>query len=314
VRIAIVGTGAMGSVYAGLLAAAGNDVVAIDHNLKHVQAITNNGLRVEGFSGDRIVRLHAVSDPMSAGGSCDLVIIATKADDVAEAAASLSPLLGAETPVLTIQNGLGSAERLAEVIGSERVLIGVAGGFGASLRGAGHVHHNGMELIRLGEMHGGGSARLSRIEALWREAGFNVRGYDDIQQLIWEKFVCNVAFSGPCALMNLSIGQVMNDAQAWRVAMACGLEAHAVGTALGVRFGFTDPTSYIRTFGQAIPDAKPSLLLDHLARRRSEINAINGMVPLLARKQGLPSPVNDVVVDLIRGRESGFPNRPEGAW
>ncbi len=313
-RIAIVGTGAMGSVYAGLLAAAGNDVVAIDHNLKHVEAIASNGLRVEGCSGDRVVQLHAVSDPLAAGGGCDLVIIATKADHVAEAAASLAPLLGPETPVLTIQNGLGSAEQLAEVIGAERVLIGVAGGFGASLRGAGHVHHNGMELIRLGEMHGGSSARLSRVEAVWRDAGFNVRSYDDIQQLVWEKFICNVAFSGPCALMNLRIGEVIADAQAWRVAMACGLEAHRVGTALDVRFGFTDPASYIRTFGLAIPDARPSLLLDHLAGRRSEINAINGMVPLLARKLGLQSPVNDVVVDLIKGRESGFDSRSEVAW
>jgi 2-dehydropantoate 2-reductase len=313
VRIAIVGTGAMGSVYAGLLAAAGNEVIAIDRDHQHIAAIASNGLRVEGVSGDRVVRLRAVSDTEQVGGACDLVIVATKAGDVTEAAAELPPLLGADTPVLTIQNGLGSAERLAAVIDPARILIGVAGGFGASLRGPGHVHHNGMELIRLGELHGGHSARLAGIEGVWRDAGFTARGYDDIHQLIWEKFICNVTFSGPCALMHRTIGGVMSDPQAWRVALSCGLEAHAVGTALGVRFGFNDPGAYITHFGQAIPDARPSMLLDHLAGRRSEIDAINGMVPALARKLKLPSPVNDVVVDLIKGREAGFEGRRAGA-
>jgi len=306
VRIAIVGTGAMGSVYAGLLATAGNEVIAIDRDHQHIAAINRDGLRVEGVSGDRVVRLRAVSDPQQAGGACDLVIVATKAGNVTEAAAGLTPLLGPDTPVLTIQNGLGSAERLAASIDPARILVGVAGGFGASLRGPGHVHHNGMELIRLGELGGGHSRRLAALVGVWRDAGFTARGYDDIHQLIWEKFICNVTFSGPCALMNRSIGGVMSDPSAWRVALACGLEAYTVGAALGVRFGFDDAGKYITHFGQAIPHARPSMLLDHLAGRRSEIDAINGMVPVLARRLKLPSPVNDVVVDLIRGREAGF--------
>ena len=108
-KIAVVGAGAMGSVYAGLLAAAGNEVWAIDTWKEHIDAIRAGGLRVEGASGDRTVRLDATTNA-SEPGPCDLVIIATKADGVASAAASIGPLLHADTLVLTIQNGLGAAE------------------------------------------------------------------------------------------------------------------------------------------------------------------------------------------------------------
>ena len=165
-KIAIVGTGAMGSVYAGLLADAGHEVWAIDAWKEHVDAINTKGLTVEGASGNRTVHLNATTDSAQAG-PCDLVIIATKAADVEAAARSVAPLLKAGTPVLTIQNGLGSADKVADIVGAERVLIGVVGGFGASLKGPGHAHHNGMEFLRLGEMRGGVSSRLRP----WRKPG-----------------------------------------------------------------------------------------------------------------------------------------------
>ena len=305
-RIAVVGAGAMGSVYAGLLASAGNEIWALDTWREHVNAIRRQGLRVEGASGDRRVSLHATTDPGEVG-PCDLVVVATKAADVAGAAAGLEPLLGPDTAVLTIQNGLGSAERIAAVVDAERILIGVAGGFGASMQGPGHVHHNGMELLRLGEMGGGMSPRLARIESVWREAGFNVRSFSDIHQLVWEKFICNVTFSGPCAVTGRTIGELMAEPHAWRVALSCGLEAHAVGEAKGVNFSFDDAASYITGFGRTIPDARPSMLLDHLAHRPSEIDAINGMVPVLGAESGVATPVNQVIVDLIRAREAEFP-------
>ena len=109
-RIAIVGAGAMGSVYAGLLGGAGHEVWAVDPWLEHVEAIRERGLRVEGASGDRLVRVHATSDPTDVG-TVDLVVIATKAMDVRGAAESAGALLGRETVVLPIQNGLGPQMR-----------------------------------------------------------------------------------------------------------------------------------------------------------------------------------------------------------
>src|SRR3546814_21156731 len=96
--------------------------------------------------------------------------------------------------IVTIQNGLGAAERIARSIDPKNVVIGVAGGFGASVRGPGHVHHNGMELIRLGEMTGPVTPRLEKVAKVWNDAGFRVKAFDDIDQLVWEKFVCNVTY------------------------------------------------------------------------------------------------------------------------
>ena len=153
-KIAIIGAGAMGSIYAGLLADNGkHDVWAIDTWAAHVDAINANGLRVEGKSGDRTVRVNATTEAGDVRDA-DLVIIATKDDGCVAAAKAALAVAKAEAPILTIQNGLGSADKVAAVIGSKRIMMGVVGGFGASMLGPGHAHHNGMEFVRLGEMDG----------------------------------------------------------------------------------------------------------------------------------------------------------------
>ena len=304
-KIAVVGTGAMGSVYAGLLASAGNEVWAVDTRRPHIDAIREHGLRIEGASGDRTVRLHATTET-SEPGPCDLVIIATKASGVASAAASIKLLLRPDTLVLTIQNGLGAAERICRHLPPDNVLIGVAGGFGASLRGPGHAHHNGMELVRLGELGGGITDRLERVAEVWRDAGFNVRCFDDIEQLVWEKFVCNVTYSGSCTVFERTIAEVQADEHAWKVASHCGAEAYAAGVAKGVRFSFDDPVAHVRAFGEGIPNSRPSMLQDHMARRPSEIDAINGMVPVIAREVGTAAPYNEVVTAIVKAKETSF--------
>ena len=310
-KIAVVGAGAMGSVYAGLLASAGNEVWAIDTWREHIDAIRESGLRIEGASGDRTVRLDATTDT-SEPGPCDLVIIATKADGVASAAASIGPLLGDDTLVLTIQNGLGAAERICRHLPPDNVLLGVAGGFGASIRGPGHAHHNGMELIRLGELGGGITERLERIGGVWRDAGFNVRCFDDINQLVWEKFVCNVTYSGSCTVFECTIAGVQGNEHAWQVASNCAAEAYAAGVARGVRFSFDDPVAHVREFGRKIPHSRPSMLQDYLAKRPSEIDAINGMVPVVAREVGTAAPWNEVVTAIVKAKEraNGLEPRP----
>ena len=308
-KIGIVGAGAMGCVYAALMADAGNEVWAIDTWQAHVDAIAANGLRLEGASGDRTVALGATTDPATVG-PCDLVIIATKAAQVEAAATGARSLLGPETAVLTIQNGLGSAAKVARVLGEQRVIIGVVGGFGASIKAPGHAHHNGMELVRLGESSGAVTPRLERIAALWRGAGFTVKCFDDIDQLVWEKLICNVCYSGTATLTGLTVGEIMTDADAWPIASGCATEAYRVARAKGVRLDFDDPVAYVRDFGAKIPGARPSMLLDHLAGRRSEIDAINGAIPPEALALGLEAPYNTLVSALVRAKETGF-RRPQ---
>lgn len=305
-KVAIVGTGAMGSVYATLLADAGNEVWAIDQWQDHVDAINSNGLRLEGFSGDRTVKTIKASSTPDDAGICDLIIIATKAANVEDAAKSIGAIIGEHTMVLAIQNGLGSGARIANHISRKHILLGVAQAFGASMKGPGHAHHNGMDQMRIGEMTGGNTARLSSVVDMWQGAGFNTEGYEDINRVIWEKFVCNVTLSAPCTIFNRTVIEMMNDPNAWSISLNCAKEAFAAGRALGVAFSFDDPVAYVTAYAEKVPNARPSMLLDHLDRRHSEINVINGMVPVVAAEAGTAAPYNEIVSAIVRARESEF--------
>lgn len=301
-KIAVVGCGAMGSVYAALLGAAGHEVWAIDAWREHVDAMREHGLRLEGASGDRTVRVNATTQAADAG-TCDLVIIATKIMHVEQAALSARSLLGPDTLVLSIQNGLGGPDVTARILGRERVLVGVVGGFGASMKGPGHAHHNGWELVRLGEFAAPVTPRLEAVAEVWRSGGFKVKCFDDIDQLVWEKLICNVTFSGPCAVMDRTIAQVIDDADAWSVAAHCAREAFRVGKAKGVRLDIEEPEDYVRAFGSKIPNARPSVLLDHLAGRVSEIDAINGAIVRVGTELGVDTPCNATITALVRAKE-----------
>jgi 2-dehydropantoate 2-reductase len=181
--------------------------------------------------------------------------------------------------------------------------VGVVGGFGASMKGPGHAHHNGMELVRLGEFGGPITPRLETVADLWRGAGFRVKVFDDIAQLVWEKLICNCAYSGPCGLTDHTIGEVMQDRDLARVSASCAREAFDVARKKGVRLGFDDPIAYVRDFGSKIPNARPSVLLDLMARRKSEIEVINGSIPRVGAEVGVSAPVNDALTALVLDKE-----------
>ena len=307
----------MGSVYAALLASAGNEVLVVDRWAAHVEAIRAQGLRVEGASGERTVALSAHTTPPDE--AVEMVVIAVKAYDVGAAAASAAALMGPETVAITIQNGLGSADVVAETLGAAklgagRLMVGIAGGFGASFRGPGHVHHNGMEVIRMGaylsaHLSAPGRLPFERVEeavAVWRAAGFRAEAARDIAVMQWEKLICNVAYSAPCTLTGLTIGQVMDDPDIGPVSRAAASEAWSVARARGVAITVEDPVAHVRAFGAKIPNAKPSLLLDYEAGRRGEIDVINGAIPREAAKAESEAPVNATLTRLVRFRERGF--------
>jgi 2-dehydropantoate 2-reductase len=310
-KIAILGVGAMGSVYAALLASGGHEVIAIDVWKDHVDAINTKGLRVEGASGDRTVRLKATTNALDVKDA-DLVIIATKDDGVDAAAKSALAIAKPDAPILTIQNGLGSADKVAAVVGSKRIMIGVVGGFGASMRGPGHAHHNGMEFLRLGEMNGGMTPRLEHVKATWESGGFKVLTFDDIHKMIWEKLICNCTYSGPCAMTGLTVAQVQASPSAWSIAAACASEAFHVARAKGIALDFDDPIAYVWRFGQKIPGARPSMLLDHMAGRPAEVDNINGAIPREGARLGIATPVNSMIVALLKAKESGFAAKTKG--
>ncbi|BCO54122.1 2-dehydropantoate 2-reductase [Mycobacterium paraintracellulare] len=291
----------MGSIYAARLATAGNDVLAIDRHEPSIERISRDGLRVTGPGYDRVVPLRASTtapdEPM------DLIVLAVKAADVTVGARQALPMLGPATPVLTIQNGLGSAETVAGIVGAERVAVGIASGFGASRVAPGHVHHNAMRAMRFGAHSSLPHATVETIARAWTDAGFDAAAVTDIAAMQWEKLICNAAYSAPCALTGMTVGQVMDDPEMAPVSRAAATEAWTVARASGIAVAVTDPVAHVRAFGAQMPDAKPSALLDHEARRVSEIDVINGAVPRQGARVGVAAPVNATLTALIKAIE-----------
>lgn len=300
-KIAVVGCGAMGSVYAALLGASGNEVIALDRWQAHVQAINAQGLRLEGPWGDRTVPIRAMA--VAPEEHVGLVILAVKAADVAAAAAQALPLIGPDTIVLTIQNGIGSAEAAAEVVGKDRMAVGIASAFGASLKGPGHGHHNAMQALRFGAYAALAFDRIDAVAKVWEASGFDAKAVQDIAAMQWEKLICNAAYSAPCALTGMTVGQLMDDPEMGAVSRAAATEAWTVAKALGVHISVTDPVAHARAFGARVHAAKPSALQDHEAGRISEIDIINGAVPRFGGKLGIGTPVNSTLVSLVKVKE-----------
>lgn len=300
-KIAVVGCGAMGSVYASLLAQAGNEVLVVDRWQAHVDAINRHGLRLEGPGGDRTVPVRAMVDAPQE--PVELVILAVKAADVARAAANALPLIGSGTCVLTIQNGIGSADTVAAVVGEDRLMVGVASAFGASLQGPGHARHNAMQMLRFGAFSTLAADRVTAVAQVWTAAGFAARAERDIAAIQWEKLICNAAYSAPCALTGMTVGAVMDDEYMGQVSRAAATEAWQVAKALGVKITVEDPIAHARAFGVQVFKAKPSALQDHEAGRASEIDIINGAVPRYGARVGVATPVNSTLVSLVKARE-----------
>ena len=142
---------------------------------------------------------------------------------------------------------------------------------------------------------------------IWESSGFKVTLFEDVQRMVWEKLIMNVTFSGTTWATGLTIGEVMADPNAWGVALGCAKEAIAVADAIGVKMEVGNPIEHIKKLGSTIPNARPSMLLDYNAGRRGEVDAINGSIPRLGKQCGVPTPVNETVVGIIKAREAGFP-------
>jgi 2-dehydropantoate 2-reductase len=189
---------------------------------------------------------------------------------------------------------------------ADNVLLGVAQGFGASMKGPGHAHHNNMSMIRIGEMNGGITPRLNNLVKIWCEAGFNAKAFEDIEQLIWEKFICNVAWSGSCSVFRKTLGQVMDNEHMFNIAKGCAIEARQMGDLKKVNFTFDDTVEYITEFGKKLLNSKPSMLQDLEANRLSEVDAINGMVVTLGKELGIETPYNTAVSSIIKAQEAEY--------
>ena len=300
-RICVIGAGAMGSIYGGLLAHSGEDVTLIDTWREHVGAIARGGLRLEGIGDALTVKVAAATE--AAGDRLfDLALIQTDTNNTAAAAATAGRVLTPDGFAVTLQNGIGNLEILCAALGAARVAGGLTYHSGA-VRGPGHVAHTHAGPTWLGELDGRGSARIADLAARLAKAGFTPHVVDNIVGTIWSKFIHNCAVNPVCAASGLRVGEIPRTPAADALQTRIIAEALEVVAAKGVALADADPMATIKAFCRKKFN-KPSMLQHMEASRRTEIDALNGALVREGRALGLATPYNQAVVWIIEAMQS----------
>ncbi|HEX6945557.1 MAG TPA: ketopantoate reductase family protein [Casimicrobiaceae bacterium] len=302
-RICFLGAGALGSAIGGSLAEGGADVVLVDAWPEHVTAINQDGLTLREGGADRKVKIRATTRAADLG-PVDLVVVLVKSFHTREAMEGARGLLAPDTVVMSLQNGLGHEEILAEVAGRNRVVAGKTYTGGVVL-GPGHVIAGvkGKETI-IGELDGSASERLLRIAATFRAAGLDVRVSDDIVGTMWDKLLINVATGALAGITRLPYGALYAVPEVEACALEAVAEAMAVARASGVKLSWTDPRGpWLKAKEGLPPEFKTSLLQSLEKRSRTEIDFINGSVVRWGERCGVATPVNRTLVACVKGIE-----------
>jgi 2-dehydropantoate 2-reductase len=306
-RIAIVGTGGIGAPLGASLSTAGQDVSFLARG-EHLTAMRANGLRVEGDRGKTVVRPVQATDDPAAIGPVDLVLFCVKLWDVETTGEQIHPLIGAETVVIPLQNGIDASERLSPILGASHVLGGVARVSG-SIVAPGVVRQTGTHHgIVFGELDGQITPRAKRIRDICRTAGIDAVLSDDIQRDRWEKFIGLVAISGLCALTRRPIGDLRDDPDIAPLIDNAMQEVVEVGRSCGMLFApnVLDPArAMIRG---APPYAIPSMAIDLRAGNRLELPWLAGRVVQLGATHDVPTPVNRVIYAALKLYANGTPS------
>ncbi len=302
-KIAVLGAGALGCAIGGSLAEAGNDVVLINRNPAHVDAIRAHGLRMRGPAGERCVAVRAERD--CAGlAPAELVIVLVKSFHTQEAIRAATPLIGPDTVVLSLQNGLGHEDILAEAVGRERVVAGKTY-VGGVMLAPGHIISGteGKETL-IGELDGSDSPRIRRIAATFEAAGLRTTVSTNIMGTIWDKLLINVATGAVSSITGLPYGPLYAIAEIEAAAVAAVQEAMDVARASGVPLSYTDPKAPWAKAAAGLPeDFKTSMLQSLEKGSITEIDFINGAVVRWGQRCGVPTPVNATLVACVKGIE-----------
>jgi 2-dehydropantoate 2-reductase len=308
-KVAIVGAGAMGSIFGVRFALAGHDVLMIDRDEPRVAAIGANGLSVEAPDGMLFARPTA-STRIADIAQSDVAVVLVDSGATIPVASGLSAHLPARAPVLTLQNGIGNVEALAEALGGERVIAGSTYNSAAVVE-PGLVRHTNIGATTIGTINGKASPALGLVEDLMRSTNLPLVVSDAVIGDIWMKFVLNAAINPVCAITGLRPGEVARTDSALALMVRLLDEIIAVVDAAGVRLPTADPRADVIDHAYERYN-KPSML-QHLEQgRRTEIDALNGALIQLANRHGLPCPFNEAVLLIVKSLEAGSQARRDG--
>lgn len=303
-RICILGAGALGCAIGAGLAEGGADVTLVNRNAAHVDAINADGLRLRDHDGERRVRIKAATSAALVG-PVDLIILLVKSFHTREAMEGAGPLLAPHTLVLSLQNGLGHEDILAEYVGRERVLAGKTY-VGGTLLGPGRIIYGarGKETV-IGELDGRVTDRVRTIAREFERAGMPVEISDNIMGTIWDKLLINVATGAVTAISRMPYGDLYGCGPLEAVGVAAVREAMEIAHASGVRLSLGDPFEAWRKAGAGLPaDFRTSMLQSLDKGSVTEIGFVNGAVVDRGARLGIATPVNSTLVACVRGIEA----------
>lgn len=303
-KIAIVGPGAMGCLFAAYLSKSKEEVWLLDKNKDKALKIKKQGIIIEGTNGNWVAEVKASSDVKEIG-QADLVILGVKSYHTKEAIVSAKFLIGERTKVLTLQNGIGNVEIIGEIVGSEKVIGGVTNQ-GATLINTGHIKHNGKGETIIGRIDGTIPVEMRGIREVFNKVGLETRISRDIKSLLWSKLIINVGINALTALTQLPNGKLVEFEGTKRILREAVLEAVRIAKRKKIKLIYEDPLAKVEAVCEATSANISSMLQDILRKKQTEIDYINGVIVRLGQELGIAVPVNSTLVDLIKTIESCY--------
>ena len=304
ISVAIVGPGAMGGLFGALLAESGVEVRLVGRRPEQAAAINDHGLRIERAGVVRSVQAPAFIDPGEAGPA-DLVLIFVKSGQTRAAAESAGRIVAPGGAVLTLQNGLGNAEIIAEVVGQATILAGTTAQ-GTTVLGPGQVRHAGVGPTVLGPWQSDDMASADRVRDLFERAGIPTETVRDVATVLWNKLIVNVGINAVTALTGVRNGQLLDLASTRDLCRAAVEEAVAVARAVGIAVR-EDALEHVFQVAEATAGNRSSMGQDVDRRKPTEIGAINGVIVREGSKFSIPTPVNQTLTALVETLEAHYP-------
>lgn len=303
-RIAVIGAGGVGGAFGAALAKAGADVTFVARGA-HLAAMRQNGLRVEGGRGETHLLPTQATDKPETIGPVDVVLFCVKLWDVESAGELIRPLIGPNTAVIPLQNGIDASERLLPILGPQAVMGGVAQ-ISATIAEPGVIRQTGtfMRLV-FGELAGGKSERGERFLALCKQAGFDATHSDAIMTEIWMKFMILATNAGITAATRTPIGQLRDDPDIFPLFPAALAEVVAIGRARGVALPADAVEKGIAWTRGSPPMMMASMAHDLIRGNRIELPWLSGKVVALGRELGIPTPVHSFLYAVLKPHLNG---------
>ena len=305
-KIAIVGPGAMGCLFGAFLARSkeGHDVWLFDKQEERAKHIAGQGIKVEGVSGKFEAKVKATCDPKEIG-VVDLALLCVKSYDTESATKRIKGLVGENTSVLTLQNGMGNLQTMSELV-DEDVILGGVTNHGATTLGYGHIRHAGKGETVIGKLDGHIRGQVRDVAKAFNRAGIQARTTRDIRGLIWSKLIINVGINALTAVTHLNNGRLTEYEGTREVLRLAVTEAVRVARKKRIKLVYDDPIQKVESVCAATSGNISSMLQDALKNRRTEIDYINGAVVRMGKSAGVATPVNSVLTDLVKTIESSY--------